>query len=123
MENILIWFFLLITTFIATLVVGKVNKAKSWDLFIASLVGVITRVGQFLILGLFFKLVPGLGIPRILFGFVITGLLVFFFLLTPLIANGENKSMRRWWLSYGLFFYLGYFTIGFLQTYLWGIFF
>jgi hypothetical protein len=121
MINIYIWLGLLFTAFIATLVVGRARKAGAWDLFLASLVGVLIRLAQFIILSLFFKFTPGLQIPKLFFGFVITGLLILGFMLVPFMGYAANKRMRELWLSYGLFFYLGYFAAGFIQIYLNGM--
>jgi hypothetical protein len=117
MLNIYIWLGLLFTAFIATLVVGRARKAGAWDLFLASLMGILVRLAQFIILSLFIRFTPGLMIPRLLFGIVITGLLILGFMLVPFMGYAANKRMKEMGMSYGLFFYLGYFAAGFIQAY------
>ena len=115
--NLMIWFLLLLATYLGVFVLGKLARPRVADLVVTSLFGILVRAAQFILLALFTRFLPSPAIPKAIFGLLITGLLALGFIILPFFIYCNDKTLAERILAYGLFFYLGYFLAGFLQAY------
>ncbi len=112
MINLYLWFGLFITALLGCFLLK--HERSIGELVMASLLGIMVRVLQIIVLGLFFVFTPEFTLPRWIMGFGISALMVLGFLsLAFLIHSKGNKRL----VSTGLYFFMGYFVTGFIIAY------